>query len=245
MYSANKECIIPLDSTVFLKESMTVTLLKQRILNDHNKLIEQLEEKYNDRITQLLEQKKVIIIQLQNALFQQFEYIDDFNKGNDQEEILIDDSESNTETEIANNTNQDPIFSLKDIDPNDSIESETKVNDSNGKGGRKYKCNICHRLLSSKPSLKRHVGIHSGEKPFKCSYCNYRCRFAHALEAHERVHTGEKPFKCNYCEYRCRIRRGLKEHIRIHTGEKPYKCDYCPKKFRTYNQCKNHKRTHT
>ena len=91
---------------------MTVTLLKQRILNDHNKLIEQLEEKYNDRITQLLEQKKVIIIQLQNALFQQFEYIDDFNKGNDQEEILIDDSESNTETEIANNTNQDPVFSL-------------------------------------------------------------------------------------------------------------------------------------
>ena len=229
---------------------MTAILLKQKILSDHNKLIEQLEEKYNDRISQLLKQKMIIIVELQNALFQQFEYVDYYNNENDHEEILIDSSESTNDNDCDYNTetkreNEDPIFSLKDTDPNDFIVSERKPNHSNGSRGSKFECIVCHRSLSSKRSLQRHMKIHTEEKPFKCNHCNYACRSAYTLREHIRIHTGEKPFKCSYCDFRCRIKHGLKNHIRIHTGETPYKCNDCGKKFRTSNQCRTHKRIHT
>ena len=39
------------------------------------------------------------------------------------------------------------------------------------KRGR-YQCQICHRYLSNKQTLKRHNMIHTGERPFKCSMCD-------------------------------------------------------------------------
>ena len=133
---------------------MAVAVWKQRLIANHNRLIEQLEDKYNDHITKLLQQKKLIIIEMQNALFQQFICIEKEHQQIENEQLMIsnsnlnnnvhfssietiDNSESKLETETVSNptlnTNQVPIFSLNDTDPNDSEDSETKSNHCNEK----------------------------------------------------------------------------------------------------------------
>ena len=270
---------------------MAVAVWKQRLIANHNRLIEQLEDKYNDHITKLLQQKKLIIIEMQNALFQQFICIEKEHQQIENEQLMIsnsnlnnnihfssietiDNSESKLETETVSNptlnTNQVPIFSLNDTDPNDSEDSETKSNHCNEKRGRKFECNICHKLLASNHNLRKHMKlhtgekrgkfecnichkllttkwglrdhmlIHTGEKPFKCPHCNYRCRTKGKLTVHIRIHTGEKPYECNYCNRRFRLSQSLGNHIRIHTGEKPYECSKCKRKFRTKSNLHRH-----
>ena len=144
---------------------MTVTVWKQRLIANHKRLIEQLEDKYTDHITKLLQQKKLISIEMQNALFQQFICIEKEHQQMENEQLMIsnsnlnnndhfssietiDNSESKLETETVSNptlnTNQVPIFSLNDTDPNDSDDSETKSNHCNEKRGRKFECIVCH-----------------------------------------------------------------------------------------------------
>ena len=46
--------------------------LKQKLILNHNALIEQLEETYNDYIARILEQKRAIITKMHNELYQEF-----------------------------------------------------------------------------------------------------------------------------------------------------------------------------
>ena len=197
---------------------MSFALCKQTVIATHNKLIEQLEDKYNNHITRLLEQKKLLIIELQKALHQQF-----------MSSMAIDSIDSHIETDAITC----------------SIKSERNFNDSNNGKESKFECNHCHKLLSSKQSLAIHIQVHTGEKPFKCDYCNYRSRYKGHLTRHIRIHTGEKPFKCDYLQYRCRVKHVLTSHIRTHTGEKPYKCDYCHKRFTQKCGLNSHIKIHT
>lgn len=47
-----------------------------------------------------------------------------------------------------------------------------------------------HRKFSSKLTMRRHMGIHQGEKPFECPHCHYCTRLKASLTQHLRVHTG-------------------------------------------------------
>ena len=57
----------------------TVATLKQQLISSHNELITQLEDKYMDMISKLLQQKKAIILKIQNELYQYLERIDNLN----------------------------------------------------------------------------------------------------------------------------------------------------------------------
>ena len=213
---------------------MAFELYKQTIAT-HNKLIKQLEDKYNNHITKLLEQKKLLNIELQNALLQQFMSIHYVSN-----QLIDSQIETNA---ITCNIGHKSIS--KDTNTNGSIDSEKYCNDSENSKASKFECNHCHKLLSTKQSLARHIQIHTGEKPFKCNYCDYRSRNKSHLTRHIRIHTGEKPFKCDYCGYRCRVKYALTTHIRIHTGEKPYKCDHCHKRFKQKSALNCHIKIHT
>ena len=53
---------------------------------------------------------------------------------------------------------------------------------------KKFKCQVCETLFSSKQSLKEHFHIHIGSMPFKCVTCDKAFRQASQLSLHKRIH---------------------------------------------------------
>uniref|UniRef100_A0A1A7YGM7 Si:dkey-154p10.3 n=1 Tax=Iconisemion striatum TaxID=60296 RepID=A0A1A7YGM7_9TELE len=102
-----------------------------------------------------------------------------------------------------------------------------KNGDEGSKRGHDLCCSHCHRKFSSKLILKRHLGIHVGEKPFTCPHCSYSSRLKASLLQHLRTHTGERPFRCSECSYASIDRSSLLRHCRTHSQDKPYKCQHC------------------
>ncbi|XP_051943947.1 zinc finger protein 260-like isoform X1 [Hippocampus zosterae] len=94
-------------------------------------------------------------------------------------------------------------------------------------GGNEFVCSLCHKKLSSKVTLQRHLGVHTGIKLFTCPTCPYTSRFKESLQQHVRTHTGEKPYRCALCPYASIDRSSLRRHSRTHSQEKPHKCQQC------------------
>ncbi|KAL6490251.1 hypothetical protein MHYP_G00005960 [Metynnis hypsauchen] len=93
---------------------------------------------------------------------------------------------------------------------------------------KEFCCTLCNKKFSTKLTMRRHMGIHQGDKPFECPHCHYCTRLKASLIQHLRIHTGEKPYKCPQCSYASIDRSSLRRHLRTHTQEKPYRCQYCP-----------------
>ncbi|XP_066537420.1 zinc finger protein 431 [Hoplias malabaricus] len=116
-----------------------------------------------------------------------------------------------------------------DEEMKDGTRHAQKIRDGVKVSKRKeFCCTLCDRKFSTKLTMRRHMGIHRGEKPFKCPQCHYSTRLKASLIQHLRVHTGEKPYKCPQCSYASIDRSSLRRHSRTHTQEKPYHCQYCP-----------------
>ncbi|XP_056247482.1 zinc finger protein 605 [Seriola aureovittata] len=104
-------------------------------------------------------------------------------------------------------------------------EAEQKSSEIRAQTG--FCCSLCHRKFSSKLTLRRHLGVHGGDKPFTCPHCSYSSRLKASLLQHLRTHTGEKPYRCAECPYASIDRSSLLRHCRTHSQEKPYRCQHC------------------
>ena len=58
---------------------------------------------------------------------------------------------------------------------------------------------------SKSSHLKRHEGIHTGDKHLSCSQCGYKCTGLFVIMEHERTNPGDKPFNCSQCKYKRRL----------------------------------------
>nr|XP_034838196.1 zinc finger protein 182-like [Maniola hyperantus] len=151
-------------------------------------------------------------------------------------------------------------------------KKEKKDERCNIKVKEEIECEFCHKILTSKLSLRNHYKIHTGfdivcehcgkkfitrrlllmhcrakhgyEKTDKCSYCDYRASNAEQVKIHERLHTGEKPFVCKTCGAGFHRKSSYLQHVAIHLPEKTVQCDQCPARFKSVTLMRIHKNRH-
>lgn len=102
--------------------------------------------------------------------------------------------------------------------------SETLHRDRSEK--RKYYCDVCPKVLTTKSGLIVHKRVHSGEKPYECDICSSQFPQRNSLIHHMRVHTKERPYLCHECSKTFGARNSFRLHMQTHLGIKPYKCSY-------------------
>ena len=86
---------------------------------------------------------------------------------------------------------------------------------------RNVECTICHKILSSQYSLKKHVRhYHENKKNKQCQVCGKRFVDNTKLRKHEMVvHQKLKPFKCDSCDFLCGTMSNLNLHRKkIHSA---------------------------
>lgn len=123
--------------------------------------------------------------------------------------------------------------------------SETLHRDLSEK--RKYYCDVCAKVLTTKSGLIIHKRTHSGEKPYECDICSSQFAQRNAIILHMRTHTKERPFLCHECSKTFRTRTSLHLHMQGHLGIKPYKCSYtgCVWSFVQKSKLAVHLQSHT
>ncbi|XP_055543700.1 gastrula zinc finger protein XlCGF57.1-like [Wyeomyia smithii] len=105
-------------------------------------------------------------------------------------------------------------------------------------------CDVCHKVYSSKISLRSHKQMHSDAK-ILCTFCGKSFKVRAHLKVHLRSHTKEQPYECGVCHKKFGYETSLRTHRLIHSGERPYKCDMCELSFKQVNHLKAHKFLHS
>eukprot|EP00088_Acartia_fossae_P020378 TRINITY_DN2197_c0_g1_i1.p1 TRINITY_DN2197_c0_g1~~TRINITY_DN2197_c0_g1_i1.p1 ORF type:complete len:669 (-),score=141.23 TRINITY_DN2197_c0_g1_i1:8-1912(-) len=77
---------------------------------------------------------------------------------------------------------------------------------------KKFECDRCKKLFSTKKVLKRHYRIHTGDKPYTCEFCNKSFGAPSNLSEHRTLHTGRMAYSCNVCGNKFRLWSTLNKH---------------------------------
>lgn len=108
--------------------------------------------------------------------------------------------------------------------------------------GDKYICPVddCKRKFFWKPTLKRHMLVHSNEKQFLCYICGKEYSAADSFWYHVKRHEGKRPYLCTYCGKSYKQGIHLKYHMHSHTQKRPFKCSKCNRAYLGPTQLRRH-----
>ena len=92
-----------------------------------------------------------------------------------------------------------------------------------------YKCELCPRAFSWRPSLQRHRALSHGEiRKYPCENCSKVFTDPSNLQRHIRTHhVGARSHACPECGKTFATSSGLKQHTHIHSSVKPFQCEVC------------------
>nr|XP_061790354.1 oocyte zinc finger protein XlCOF22-like [Nerophis lumbriciformis] len=146
------------------------------------------------------------------------------------------------------NRNFDPDERNRNFDPDSSfapISDMEDDDDDDSDQDKPFPCKICHKKLSSKRNVQRHMLTHQKPKVFTCVICAESFPTRARLRSHKRRHADKPKFDCAECGITFTKLPRLKRHMAKHTGEKPFACSLCDKKFSWNYALKRHMRAHT
>ncbi|CAL8129164.1 unnamed protein product [Orchesella dallaii] len=147
---------------------------------------------------------------------------------------------------LLGHTNEKPYFCKKCPKEYSLLQSlHFHVFDKHGeRNGRKWECEKCKKWVYSSSHLKKHMGIHNGERAFDCSICGKTFRQRTELKSHLKVHS-EKLISCPKCPKTFRTSNGLRVHIaNIHSNVRPYNCELCGNSYATKQRRDQHTTSH-
>ncbi|GJQ82785.1 putative DNA binding protein [Trypoxylus dichotomus] len=98
----------------------------------------------------------------------------------------------------------------------------------------------CKRKFSWKPTLKRHMLVHSNEKRFLCYICGKEYSAADSFWYHLKSHQGQRPFLCTCCGKSYKQAIHLKYHMHSHTGKRQFNCTKCNRAYLGPTQLQRH-----
>ena len=99
---------------------------------------------------------------------------------------------------------------------------------------KKYQCNLCEKVFSSKGTLKQHgIDVHN-EIRLECEICKKTVVNGY-FEKHMRdMHSDIKDFHCNFCENKFTTKITLKQHVKyVHEKKYEKQCESCDKAFKS------------
>eukprot|EP00088_Acartia_fossae_P027679 TRINITY_DN28416_c0_g1_i10.p1 TRINITY_DN28416_c0_g1~~TRINITY_DN28416_c0_g1_i10.p1 ORF type:complete len:301 (-),score=48.59 TRINITY_DN28416_c0_g1_i10:423-1325(-) len=132
---------------------------------------------------------------------------------------------------------------------NNSIENTEESTENTKKkcpSLRPHACDVCHKVLSSRSTLEKHMLLHSGKRPHKCKLCQAEFIQRRSLTCHVmQKHSMERPYKCKICNKGFVYNFYLEEHMIYHTGEKKHQCPECGKRFVSPGALSKHIKRHT
>ena len=79
---------------------------------------------------------------------------------------------------------------------------------------KQLECMVCHKVLQSKKTLKRHLQHHHGNGEFQCRVCGRSFQQQTHLDQHQRTHEGFKPYACRLCGNSYTEKSSMTRHLR-------------------------------
>ena len=87
---------------------------------------------------------------------------------------------------------------------------------------QQLECMVCHKVLQSKKTLKKHLQHHYGIGEYRCRVCGRLFQQRTHLDQHMRTHDGHKPFACRLCGNSYTEKSSMTRHLRkIHGTNDP------------------------
>ncbi|CAH1255637.1 ZNF366 [Branchiostoma lanceolatum] len=173
----------------------------------------------------------------------------DFN-----EEAVLQDNDRHHPAQTVNNDSYMPGICVStngnnlDIPGNERLDVTVAIDDDacfvDEEGKKRWRCNQCPKVYSSKHNLMTHVLGHSGIKPHACQECGKLFKQLSHLNTHMLVHGGVRPHRCQVCEKSFTQSSHLKRHMMQHTESRPHTCGICGRGFAYPSELKSHEAKH-
>ena len=123
--------------------------------------------------------------------------------------------------------------------------SVTALADHHKNDHRVLKCDTCGKAFSSKPSLDKHMYVHTNTMAFVCEECSQGFPFKSHLLQHKITHSTDWRYLCKHgrCNKSFKNKGDLTRNKGCHE-DKWYFCLQCPYKNKDKRNRDSHSRTH-